>query len=472
MHALGLVWFSLGLPVWLAGAAPGTPTALASHEGRVLLGTERGLYAWEGTGWSLALTRGGVRDLAVGPRGVIVATARGLYAWAPGQPSPQPVALGAGARVRAVAIGADGTEWVGTEVGLFERAPGAAEFRRDTSLPASDVTAVRAAGDALFVATRAALWMRRGAAFEPLLRGQPEGWWELCGAERAGERTLLCVPEGLWILESGTPRRQRLGVGALRRLASGPRGLFVASARGLFALAGDPVGTRADPAGVDAETYALAPETDGVLVATATGVARVPLGGAVTRELPLRARHGRSPDVAAVQRAALEYLELSPAWIARVERRSRRAPLLPELFAGFASDRARARSHGRDQTFNTGDVRDLSDSSYDTDAALDLRVELVWDFTTLATPERAIAISRERRELVELRDQVLERVNRLYFERLRALDRLAALPPEAEAERSELELRARELAAGLDGWTGGAFSRLLEPSPQTQGSTR
>jgi hypothetical protein len=474
VHALGFLWLSLGLPIWLAGAPPGTPTALASHEGRVLLGTERGLYAWEGTGWSLALTRGGVRDLAVGPRGAIIATARGLYAWEPGQAAPLPEALGAGARVRAVAVAADGTEWVGTEVGLFERAPGAAEFRRDVTLPSSDVTGVRTAGDALFVATRAALWMRRGgASFEPVVRGQTEGWWELCGAERIGERTLLCVPEGLWVLsDRAAPARQRLNVGALRRLAAGPRGLFVASERGLFELAGDPPELRTKPAGVDTETYALAAGADEILVATATGVARVPFGGAVPRELPLRAKHGRSPDVGAVQRAALDYLELSPAWIGSVETRARRAPLWPELIAGFGSDRARARSRGRDQSFTSGDLRDLVDASYDTDAAFDVRVELVWDLQELASPERAILVSRERRELIELRDQVLERVNRLYFERLRALERLAALPEDAGAERVELELRARELAAGLDAWTGGAFSRLLERSPQIQGSTR
>ena len=54
----------------------------------------------------------------------------------------------------------------------------------------------------------------------------------------------------------------------------------------------------------------------------------------------------------------------------------------------------------------------------------------------------------------------MERVNRLYFERLRVLMRLAALDREAAAERIELGIRVRELAAHLDAWSGGAFSRL------------
>ena len=63
------------------------------------------------------------------------------------------------------------------------------------------------------------------------------------------------------------------------------------------------------------------------------------------------------------------------------------------------------------------------------------------------------------RNTIELRDQVLERVNRLYFERLRVRTRLGALGPDAP-ERGELEIRASELAAQLDAWTGGLFSRL------------
>jgi hypothetical protein len=57
---------------------------------------------------------------------------------------------------------------------------------------------------------------------------------------------------------------------------------------------------------------------------------------------------------------------------------------------------------------------------------------------------------------------VLERVDRLYFERLRVRARAQALLPQAEpAERTELWIRERELGAQLDAWSGGAFSRLL-----------
>ncbi|MCG8591087.1 MAG: hypothetical protein MJE66_17480, partial [Proteobacteria bacterium] len=58
------------------------------------------------------------------------------------------------------------------------------------------------------------------------------------------------------------------------------------------------------------------------------------------------------------------------------------------------------------------------------------------------------------------RDDVLDEVNQLYFERQRALAERAARPP-GDPEAARLELRARELAAGLDAWTGGWFGRAL-----------
>ncbi len=473
MLRLGLVWLSLGLPVWLAGAPPGTPTALVELDGRPLVGSERGLYAWDGAAWSLALTRGGVRDLAVGPRGALAATARGLYAWAAGEPAPRYVALAAGARVRGVAVADDGTEWAATEVGAFSRAAGSSEFERDTTLPPIDVVAIRAAASEIWAATRAALWVRRGAGgFEPALRGLAEGWWELCGAARQGESTLLCVPEGLWRMGAGEPKREQPALGALRRLAAGRGGLWLASERGVFALAAD--GRAPERIPVEGNAVALAPGEDGLWVATATGVARVPLAAATaagvpTRELPLRSAHGRSPDVGAVQRAALEYLELSPRWIAGVEARSRRAALWPRLVASFGVDRGSDRSDDFDQSVSSGQLWDLVDRNHTRDSAAGASIDFVWELEGLAAPDRSIAVSRERRELVELRDQVLERVNRLYFERLRVLERIAALAPDAGAERRDLELRTAELAAGLDAWTGGAFTRLLDASPQTHG---
>ncbi len=82
-------------------------------------------------------------------------------------------------------------------------------------------------------------------------------------------------------------------------------------------------------------------------------------------------------------------------------------------------------------------------------------------------------MSRETRQVIALRDDVLDEINQLYFERQRVLLKLDVLslnldPGHREpgreglaGERALLLTRAAELAAGLDAWTGGWFSAQL-----------
>ena len=79
----------------------------------------------------------------------------------------------------------------------------------------------------------------------------------------------------------------------------------------------------------------------------------------------------------------------------------------------------------------------------------------------LAYHPESIDVSKEAREIIELRDDVLDEVTQLYFERRRALLQLASEPPAPPDEAARLRLRADELASGLDAWTGGWWSRAL-----------
>ncbi len=53
-------------------------------------------------------------------------------------------------------------------------------------------------------------------------------------------------------------------------------------------------------------------------------------------------------------------------------------------------------------------------------------------------------------------------VYQLYFDRQRTLLALSAYADRSDPEAMALELRCRELAAGIDAWTGGWFSEQLE----------
>ena len=64
--------------------------------------------------------------------------------------------------------------------------------------------------------------------------------------------------------------------------------------------------------------------------------------------------------------------------------------------------------------------------------------------------------------MVELRDDILDEVTKLYFERLRVKIELDELPIEDRNKRAAKSLRLDELTASIDSLTGGYFSRELE----------
>ena len=92
------------------------------------------------------------------------------------------------------------------------------------------------------------------------------------------------------------------------------------------------------------------------------------------------------------------------------------------------------------------------------------RSALSWDLGDAVFNLDRIDVSREARLVIQLRDDVLDEVNQLYFERQRVLASLDA--PPADTPVALLRLRAAELASGLDAWTGGWFSeQLAHPVP-------
>jgi hypothetical protein len=99
----------------------------------------------------------------------------------------------------------------------------------------------------------------------------------------------------------------------------------------------------------------------------------------------------------------------------------------------------------------------LVDHGHDHSLGLDASLVMTWDLPGLAFDGDAIDISREQRLVVGLRDNVIDEIDQLYFERRGLLEKLRAAAPGEDTVA--LELRAAELAAGLDAWTGGWFSR-------------
>lgn len=262
---------------------------------------------------------------------------------------------------------------------------------------------------------------------------------------------------------------RRLGaawLGATGPGATGPgaaaAGVWLATDAGLL-LASSLAGPweRATPPAGSAEVRDAVGGEAALYVATHRDLLRaVPIGPALVAaralELP------PDPGVDAVHRAALAYLALEPARMEALRRGVSRRGWLPLVTFRAGHDRDAIRRRDFDQSFVSGGTHQLLD--YETDSSRDLLLllTLTWDLGDLAYHPDSIDISRESRAVVSLRDDVLDEITQLYFERRRVLVELASLAPDA-AEVGMLRLRADELAAGLDAWTGGWWSRHAPP---------
>ena len=145
----------------------------------------------------------------------------------------------------------------------------------------------------------------------------------------------------------------------------------------------------------------------------------------------------------------------------------RRRGWLPQVALRLGADRRRFHSDESDEVFTSGALHRLRDSDLDHTRSYEAALTLSWDLGDTAFHPEEIDVSKEAREIIELRDDVLDEVNQLYFERVRVLLELEAALHDGSGPGRQ-RARAEELAAGLDAWTGGWFGRQLDSrSPVT-----
>jgi len=493
-----------------SGARDADPAALALEpgSGRLFVGDARGVSApGEAGALELVLPRGPVRDLAFaqaaagGPSVLLTATERGLYRGS-GAELVGPLAPGPGAGARQVEriAALPGAVALATQDGVYLSRDLVRFERLDAELPAGPATAValRAAsgpgpgGLELWSVIGGELWQSElrgsgGAGFAVAARrvwlpvagsrGDPvDIGLGLPGADVAvllpGALALRRAPgEGFELLRPALPP----GASA-RRLAAALGRLWLATDRGLLEAPGlaGPWRRATAPAGAspvrailgDAARLYVASEA-GLLVgsgAEAEAVRAAGPGAAAPGAGPPRAGLPvGEPGIERVHRAAVHHLGLGADALDLLRRGVRRRGWLPVLALGGAFGRDTAHQRGLDQTFSSGALHDLRDDARDRSQGLEVDLTLSWDLGDLAYHPEQIDVSREAREVIELRDDVLDELTQLYFERRRVLSELATQEDAEGPAALRLRLRADELAAGIDGWTGGWFSSQVAP---------
>ena len=467
-----------------------TSIGLEPRSDRLAIGTRRGVLAGRaGEPFTRTLRRGPVYDLAFLsgaplPEGALLASSDdglhridevGVATFSPG--------IGEPARVGGRIAAAEGAVAVATAAGAFVSRDTQRWQALSTSLPAGAATAIALRRDRdgfeCWTAIRGRLWRTqlrtRGATLIPDAsqrvtlpmpsadEGPVDVVLDLPGADVAVvlPRVLVVRGErdGVW-----TVLRPELPSGArMRRLAHALDRFWLATDRGLLeapSLAG-PWRRAAPPAGT-AEVRDLAGAGRRLVVATVAGVVtgRPRVAPSADERVPARAGQG-DPRIEHVHRAALAYLELNASRLRSLRRSVNRRAWLPvaALRVGYDDDRADGWNH--DEAFVSGDMRRLHDRDGDRSRDLELAVTLSWDFGDLVFDPEEVDVSRETRALIELRDDVLDEITQLYYERRRVLAELAGVRDPAAGLR--LRLRADELAAGIDAWTGGWFGRHAQP---------
>lgn len=259
--------------------------------------------------------------------------------------------------------------------------------------------------------------------------------------------------------------------GEARRIAYGLGRYWLATDRGLMLAA--ELGSTWRRAGVPAgwlAAWSVAIDADRVFVGTASGIVRsarsireadTPTESAKSslpvprRSLGVVAR----PDMELghLHRLAFAHLSLDPArqrgWRQRADRRSGWPEVDVRLGYGGSLDRG----IDEDQAFVSSAKRQLNDRDRDRGDDWDASLSFKWDLPEAIFDGEVLDVAREERLWISLRDDVLDEINQLYFERRRVMLDLEAIADPGSMEAERLRLRAEELAAGLDAWTGGAF---------------
>ena len=209
---------------------------------------------------------------------------------------------------------------------------------------------------------------------------------------------------------------------------------------------------------VSDELYELVMTSRDLWVATHQGLLRLVLSSHAFDQQtihsdPDAAAFEHEPTITQVREAAIRYAEVHPQKIASWRKQAKWRAILPDL----------SFSAGTNLTdFRHWDSGTNPDSLLRGERDIDWNASVSWELGDLIWNDDQTSIDSRSKLMVELRDDIIDEVTRLYFERRRLQTTRLADPPQDPRKNLEQDLRIQELTALLDGFTGGAFSYQIE----------
>jgi|GEM_PF-183585 len=168
-------------------------------------------------------------------------------------------------------------------------------------------------------------------------------------------------------------------------------------------------------------------------------------------------RFNEEPSIEEIQEAAIRYAEVHPEKIIAWRKAAEHKAYFPTLSTGIGV------AIDRNIAVDTGGTTNPDFFIVGPDErGFDWDIKASWDFGNLIWNDDQTSIDVRSRLMVQLRDDLLDEVTRLYFERRRLQITLSLEPPQLLKDTLEKELRLQELTANIDALTGGYLSRILQ----------
>jgi len=170
------------------------------------------------------------------------------------------------------------------------------------------------------------------------------------------------------------------------------------------------------------------------------------------------------PQISKVQQAAIKYAEVEPEKIMRWRKQAARRAWLPKITVDMDRDMDRTTSNSIWGTYSSNGIPGRYFVGPDDITKYNNKnwgVSLTWELGDLIFSDDQTNIDVRSKLMVQLRDDILDEVTKLYFERIRIKIELDGLSIEDRKKRFEKELRLQELTSYLDGLTGGYFSNCI-----------
>jgi len=162
-------------------------------------------------------------------------------------------------------------------------------------------------------------------------------------------------------------------------------------------------------------------------------------------------------SIAEVQLAAMRFAEVEPEKIKNWRRLAAKKAWFPRMSLGANRDNTDLWHWESGSTTKDGD-----DNLRKGRGSVEWDINLSWDLGNIVWSDDQNSIDVRSRLTVQLRNDILDEVTKIYFERIRVKSELQNLDFLDIKKRQEKELRIRELNAYLDGFTGGYFSRSIK----------